>query len=266
MSEHDCFVFPAAPHLPGPDLRALEQWMLHARILLPPVGEAVPLHALHILSHAISRHPGANGWIHCPTWQCAADVVAGHIIAGNLPASLQMDRSGSVEACVEHLRDHGIVLDPAALFDKHEECTWYSPLYRAGPGMRVLYPDGCLDDLEQLSIRLFQVRSGCPPFVVAGEGTVPPRVPGELDDREDFPPFGSYVDFIGAAYEDIHVQWTPPGAVASYRILDLDWHAGMGIGWHFIQFEGGTGHDMEQFIHAISTRCGQRMQVAHRHL
>ncbi|WP_154582947.1 hypothetical protein [Stenotrophomonas maltophilia] len=263
MSEHDCFVFPAAPHLPGPDLQALEKWMLQAGLLLPPVAAQVPFHALHVLSYVIAQGTGASGWLHDPAWRCAADVVASHIRSGNLPTGLQVDCHGSVEACVQHLRAHGIALDPALLFDNHAQCAWYSPRYRAGPGMRALYPDGDLDDL---SIRLFQVHAEEPPFVVAGEGTVPPRVPGEHEDREDFPPFGNYADFIGAAYGDINVQWSPPGTDARYRILDLDWYAGLGIGWHFIQFEGGTGDDMVAFIQAISDQCGQRMQVAHRHL
>lgn len=240
--------------------------MLQARILLPPEGAQVPFHALHMLSDAIAQGTGASGWLHDPAWQCAADVVASHIRAGNLPAALQVDRHGSVEACVQHLRGHGIALDPEVLFDNHAQCAWYSPRYRAGPGMRALYPDGNLDDLGHLSIRLFQVHADQPPFVVIGEGTVPPRVPGEDEDREDFPPFGDHVDFIGAACDDIGVQWSPPGASAGYRILELDWYAGLGIGWHFIQIEGGTGHDMAAFIQAISEQCGQRMQVAHRHL
>lgn len=266
MSEHDTFLFPAAPHLPSPDLRVLEQWMLHEAILLPAVAAYVPSKALQMLSYAIGRLPGSSGWLHDPAWRTAADVVASHIAAGNLPAALQVAGESSVEDCVQSIRNHGLVLEDAWLFDGHANCEWLSPRYRAGPGMRPFYAAGNMDDIEQLSIRLFQVHRENMPLVIAGEGTVPPCVPEEPDDRGDFPPIGDYMDFIGAAYEDIQTRWTHPDSGRSYCILDLDWQGGMGIGWSFIQFEGGAGHDLEQFAKAISVQCGQRMMVAHRHL
>ncbi|WWW36211.1 hypothetical protein V8017_04435 [Stenotrophomonas rhizophila] len=264
MTMHDCFVFPAAPHLPAPDMPALERWMLQERIILPAVGADVPAKALYALSHAISRLPGANVPPVDADWRTAADVVATHVQAGNLPDALRVNGDGSVEDCVKAIRDHGIALDDAWLFGKHAACTWFSPRYRAGPGMVRLYDPDRIGEIDHLSIVLFQIDAGEPPFVVFGAGTSAPTVPGEDTEREDFPPFGDYMDFIGAVYEDLHADWVHPDSGRRYALLDLDWEYSLGIGRCFIQFEGGSGYDLERFVQALGEACGQRMTYAHR--
>jgi hypothetical protein len=267
MSLHDCFVFPAAPHLPAPDMPALERWMLQEKIILPAVGADVPAKALYALSHAIERLPGANALLVDADWRTAADVVASHVQAGNLPDSLHVHGDGSVEDCVAAIRDHGIALGDAWLFWEHNASRWFSPRYRAGPGILDLFDIGDRGQpIDDLTIVLFQIDPEEPPFVVAGEGTCPPLVPGECDAREDFPPFGDYTDFIGVAYNDIRAQWTHPDTGQRYGILDLDWESGLGIGWSFIQFEGGSGRDLATFADAVGKVCGQGMMYAHRHL
>jgi hypothetical protein len=47
-------------------------------------------------------------------------------------------------------------------------------------------------------------------------------------------------------------------------LLDLDWEYSLGIGRCFIQFEDGSGYDLERFVQAFGEACGQRMTYAHR--
>ncbi len=108
--------------------------MLQEKIILPAVGADVPAKALYALSHAIERLPGANALLVDADWRTAADVVASHVQAGNLPDSLHVHGGGSVEDCVAAMRGHGIALGDAWLFWEHNASRWFSPRYRAGPG------------------------------------------------------------------------------------------------------------------------------------
>lgn len=65
------------------------------------------------------------------------------------------------------------------------------------------------------------------------------------------PCFGDYADFIGAVFTDIRAQWTHPDTGRHYGILDLDWESGLGIGWSFIHFEGGSGRDLTTLADAV---------------
>lgn len=163
--------------------------MLQEKIILPAVGADVPGNALYALSQAIERLPGANALLVDADWRTAADVVASHVQAGNLPDSLHVHGGGSVEDCVAAIRGHDIALGDTWLFWEHQASRWFSPRYRAGPGIVDLFDIADRGQpIDDLTIVLFQIDPEEPPFVVAGEGTCPPLVPGECDAREDFPP------------------------------------------------------------------------------
>ncbi|MGE8217549.1 MAG: hypothetical protein ACN6RD_15250, partial [Stenotrophomonas maltophilia] len=102
-----------------------------------------------------------------------------------------------------------------------------------------LYDPDRIGEIEHLSIAMFQIDAGEPPF-------------------------GDYIDFVGAVYEDIHVDWIHPDSGRRYALLDLDWEYSLGIGRSFIQFEEGSGYDLERSVQALGAACGQRMTYARR--
>ncbi|MEG1680085.1 MAG: hypothetical protein RR326_08315, partial [Stenotrophomonas sp.] len=157
-----------------------------------------------------------------------------------------------LEDAVQTLQAHGIALGDEWKFCEHAASDWASPRYRMGPGMREFYDErGYELDRRHTAITLFTPPADEPPFVTAGGNTYAPCVPGDDTELEGLTPFGTYSDFIGAAYDDIEVTWTNPADGCAYHILDLDWGNGLGIGWNFMKFDGGGCPDHAPFEAAM---------------
>ncbi len=266
MSSHHWFLLPKYPHLPAPDWRQLEQSLLERQMLLPATGPNIPHCVLADLNSALCAIPGA-AHLYNQDWTSAADVLRAHMAAGHIPATIPLPAHGSVEDAVNALQAHGIPLGDQWRFCGHQHAEWSSPRYRIGPGMRPFYDERDYDiERRHAAISLFTAHTDQPPFVTAGENTVAPRVPGNDEELEELAPFGCYLDFVDAAYEDIAVTWTNPDDGKAHHILDLDWSEGLGIGWNFMQFDNGGDFDRDRFAAAIGEMIGQPALFAYRHL
>ena len=266
MSEHHWFLLPKHPHLPAPDWQQLERLMLEEQMLLPASGRSIPGCMLADLSMAVASIPGAT-YLYGETWATAEDVLRSHIAAGHIPATIPTSPHWSIEDAVNALQAHGITLGDTWKFSAHTWSSWASPRYRVGPAMRPFYDKQDYEiERKRAAITLFTTPADQPPFVTAGENTGAPYVPGDETELEELEPFGSYVDFINAAYEDIQTTWINPDDGRPYHILDLDWSDGLGIGWNFMQFDNGGDFDRDRFATVIGELIGQPVLFAYRHL
>ena len=266
MSEHHWFLLPKQPHLPAPDWRQLERLMLEKQMLLPASGQDIPGCMLTDLSMAFAGIPGAM-YLYDKTWKSAEDVLRTHMAAGHIPATILTSPHWSIEDAVQALQAHAVPLGDAWKFSEHKWCNWASPRYRIGPGMRTFYEERDYEiESRRAAVTLFTTPEDQLPFVTAGENTTAPCIPGDDAELEELDPFGSYVDFIGAAYEDIHATWTNPDDGRRYHILDLDWSCGLGVGWNFMQFDNGGDFDRDRFAAVIGKLIGQPVLFAYRHL
>lgn len=266
MSNNHWFLLPKHPHLPAPDWRQLERLMLEKQMLLPASGQNIPRCMLVDLSMALAAIPGAN-YLYDEKWTSAEDVLRTHMAAGHIPTTIQTSPYWSVEDAVQALHAHRIPLGDTWKFSEHTWANWASPRYRVGPGMRQFY-DGHDYEIERkrAAITLFTTHGDQSPFVIAGEDTVAPYIPGDDSELEDLQPFGSYTDFINSVCEDIQATWTNPNDGRAYHILELDWSDGLGIGWNFMQFDDGGDLDRDRFAIAIGELIGHPVMFSHRHL
>lgn len=132
--------------------------------------------------------------------------------------------------------------------------------------MREFYGgDGFAREQDTLALTLFSVDPDENPHVVVGENTVAPSVPGSDEPLEWLEPYGSHIDFIGAVYQDIETIWADPTDGREYFAMDLNWHEGFGIGWHFMKLEDGGDFDRERVAQVIGDIAGQPMLFTHCH-
>lgn len=142
-------------------------------------------------------------------------------------------------------------------------------MYRPGPAtLALLSADSTADyenDPQMFSIDL-EASDGPNPVVNVGENLEPPCVPGSDEPLEEMAPFGSHVDFIGAAWEDPAVQWIDPRSGRSYYILDLDWQYSMALGFRMLRLKGFDQDSTLRLAQAVSELVGQPMGASHLHL
>ncbi|GHH59241.1 hypothetical protein [[Pseudomonas] boreopolis] len=265
MSEHHYFIFPKYPHLSPPNWRELERRLLEEEIILPSVGSQVLGTALRDLSLCLAQLPGSH-YIYDPMARTTGDVIASYIAAGCLPPDVPIRHDQSVSEAVAMLRKHGVDLEDGwRLYLDASDSTWCSDQYRPGPGYaRILGDDSLEMQRESMSLVLLEFDSGGP-FVSVGEGMCAPSIPGSELELEELPPYGNYVDFIGAAYEDLETQWVSPDG-RSYYIMDLDWHWCLGIGHRMIRLSDFDYRDLEELTERIAELTGQPMSCCHRWL
>ncbi len=266
MSDHHQFFFPRHPHLPSPDWPALEARLRQAGYVLAPRGDRVPRAALIDLSLMLAW-PREGSYQYRDGMRTPGDVIDLYVQAGHLPPGVPVRHEDTIEETWAMLARHGISPNPALVDD--ERSAWQSPSYCLGPAAReCLSPQGREQydaDLPSLDLMLLAY-DGPHPHVAVGENLEVPSVPGSDEPLDELPPFGSHIDFIGAAYDDPAVQWRNPRDGRDYRILDLDWHYSLALGFRMIRAQGLDRESAEGLAAAFSGLVGQPMGCSHRHL
>ncbi|WP_288410685.1 hypothetical protein [uncultured Herbaspirillum sp.] len=265
MSLHEDYIFPLQAHLDQPDWPALEQALLAHGFVVEPRGEGVPGPALQELRFQLAQT------LDCRLqWKEGAsttgDVLRCYVEAGALPADLPLRDDLTMAETLALLAQHGIT----GLDEKEDsQVSWRSPMYRPGPAtLALLSADSTADyenDPQMFSIDL-EASDGPNPVVNVGENLEPPCVPGTDEPLEEMAPFGSHVDFIGAAWEDPAVQWIDPRSGRSYYILDLDWQYSMALGFRMLRLKGFDQDSTLRLAQAVSGLVGQPMGASHLHL
>ncbi len=266
MSEHHQFLFPRDLHLPPPDWRALEARLLEGGYVLEPRGQDIPRRALINLSFGLaSLHEGS--YQYDEHMRTPGDVIALYARAGYLPPDIPIRHNDTLEETVALLASHGITLGD--LYADDEGSDWHSPQYCLGPAAReYLSADVRADhDADPRSIPLMLLAyDGPSPRVAVGENLCEPSLPGSDEPLESLPPFGSHIDFIGAAYEDPGVRWHCAEAGRDYRILELDWHFSLAMGFRMVRLEGVDEASAQGLARMIGKLAGLEMVCSHRHL
>lgn len=265
MSEHHQFLFPLHPHLPAPDWRALDARLREQGYVLAPEGDGVPARELDNLSLRLSRALDCDYQYDAGT-RTPADILALYIRTGALPADLPLHPHAGIADTLALLTSRGIVFDDT--FADTEGSDWRSPYYRMGPAARALMsPDTAQAyDADPRAFGLLLLAyDGPDPAVHVGENLNVPTLPGSTDPLEDMPPYGSYLDFIGAAYADPTVQWHAPDGRA-YTILELDWQYSFSLGYRMVRTDGLDEDSARNLAKAIGEMVGVPMGCSHRHL
>ncbi|MFJ1298436.1 hypothetical protein ACILG0_00645 [Pseudomonadota bacterium AL_CKDN230030165-1A_HGKHYDSX7] len=265
MSEHHQFLFPLHPHLPAPDWRALDARLREQGYVLAPEGDGVPARELDNLSLRLSRALDCAYQYDADT-RTPADILALYIRTGALPADFPLHPHAGIADTLALLTARGIVFDDT--FADTEGSDWRSPYYRMGPATRALMsPDTAQAyDAEPRAFGLLLLAyDGPDPAVHVGENLNVPTLPGSTDPLEDMPPYGSYLDFIGAAYADPTVQWHAPDGRA-YTILELDWQYSFSLGYRMVRTDGLDEDSARNLAKAIGEMVGVPMGCSHRHL
>lgn len=266
MSDHHQFFFPRDPHLPPPDWPALDAELRQTGIVLPPQGDQVPRAALIELSLLLAK-PRPGSYQYRDGMRTPGDVIDLYVRAGLLPSEVPVRHGDSIEQTWAMLDRYGVRPDPAFVDD--ESSDWRSPHYCLGPVARE-YLSPCLReqydaDPQSLDLMLLSYE-GPNPHIAVGENLEMPSVPGSDEPLEELPPFGSHIDFIGAAFEDPAVPWRNPQDGRDYRILDLDWHYSFALGFRMIRVQGLDRDSAEGLAAAFSRLVGRPMGCSHRHL
>lgn len=149
-----------------------------------------------------------------------------------------------------------------------DDATWHSIQYCLGPAARP-YLSAEVSRDHEADPRYFPLTllayEGPHPRVMVGENLCAPRVPGS-DEPASPMPADSHVDLIGEAYENPAVQWHCEQSGRSYRILELDWHYSLAMGFRMVRCEGLDRESAEGLATLIGTLTGQAMGCSHRHL
>jgi hypothetical protein len=262
------YFFSRAPHEPQYDWFSLEKAMLEQALILPADGENVPRKALLELSFCLFTWSNQKQYLNVEYhWRSAHDVIMAYKNIGALPQNTILPDVGmNIEMAVEFLRQQGVLLDDGWRAITDDNCVWTSPRYSPGPALASFYSPSSesIDPLENPALTLFFCEG--PPRVIASANTETPRLPGSRLPIEDFSPFGSYIDFIGAAYEDLNSVWTDKVTGTRHRILDLDWKKGLGIGHRFVMIEDAGSLDPDLFANELSRLTCHFMTYAYEHI
>lgn len=264
MSSHHDFVFPKHPHLPAPDWRKLEQRLLEEEWVMPAVGPDVPQIALQDLHFSLGQLSEQHIYFDT-TWRTTGDLIAAHVAAGTLPNDVPVVHDQIVAQAVAMLERHGVTPTDWQVFEATLS-TWSSAQYRPGPGFIRFLDRNIFDPVRDTLAMMLLEFDGDHPFVSAGENTVEPLLPGSEEELVELPPYGNYMDFIGAAYEDLSAQWVDPATGHAYYIHDLDWQGGLGVGRRFLRFNDFDGCDLDVIADELGKLVGQPMTWCHRHL
>lgn len=266
MSEHHQFFFPTQPHLPPPDWAALDARLRQDGYVLEPRGSGIPRAALIDLSLMLAR-PLQGIYQYRDGMRTSGDVLDLYRQAGHLPPDVPVRHDTTLQETLALLASNGIAPDPVFAGDK--DSAWRSPAYCLGPAAREhLSPEVRQQydaDPQSLDLTLLAY-DGPQPCVAVGENLEVPCVPGSDEPLDELAPFGSHIDFIGAAYDDPAVQWRNPQDGRGYRILDLDWHYSFAFGFRMIRAQGLDRDSAEGLAAVFSGLIGQPMGCSHRHL
>ncbi|QEI07847.1 hypothetical protein FXN63_19890 [Pigmentiphaga aceris] len=266
MSQHDWFIFPTHPHLPPPDWPALSQRLIDTGILLPADGQHIAPEDLRELSSELAIH-GQTSWVDIdPSWRTTADVVDAYRASSEAIARLSLAPGLSMADTVATMREQGFAFQFWPSSDA-ERCAWGGTRHRLGDAAAALFDDKdeWVREANALSFSLLAYAGS--PNVTAGENLCAPLRPGTDEPLELMAPFGTHVDFIGAAYEDPAVTWTDPDTGKSFHIFDLDWSQSLGLGYRFLKIEGGWHADFFERLRAhLAGLLGQPMTISHQHL
>lgn len=175
------------------------------------------------------------------------------------------------------LLEGGYVLPPqgdsipySASRDSFDEAdaAWHSVQYCLGPAARPYLSAAVRDDYDA-DPRNFPILllafDGANPRVMVGENLCAPSPPGSNEPASPMPA-DSHVDFIGQAYENPAAQWHCEQSGRSYRILELDWHYSLAMGFRMVRCEGLDRESAEGLARLIGELTGQTMGCSHRHL
>ncbi|WP_312992593.1 hypothetical protein [Achromobacter animicus] len=149
-----------------------------------------------------------------------------------------------------------------------DDASWRSVHYCLGPAASPYLSDAVREDYDAdprhfpLMLLAFD---GPNPRVMVGENLFAPSVPGSNEPAMPMPA-ESHIDFIGEAYENPAVQWQCEESGRSYRILELDWHYSLAMGFRMVQCEGLDRESAEGLAGLIGELTGQAMGCSHRHL
>ncbi|NZA24925.1 hypothetical protein H0E84_00860 [Luteimonas sp. SJ-92] len=262
MSSHAVFIMPAVPHLPAPDWRALERSMLERGLLLADNGDGVPLVALREFMFALVSAGTGVPYRWNPAWKAPQDVVSGFVTQGVLPLGVNLPGSINLEGAVASLRAQGVKLDDSWMPAEASQATWASPRYRVGAAMKAFFFGSSEEERAEFALTLLEFDDE--PLVVMGAGTAPPSRRGRDESLEELQPYGSFMDFIGAVYEDLDTVWVDAEG-CSHHAMDLDWDKGFGIGRRMLMLEGAE-IDYERFAAEIGRLVGTPMVDVHRQL
>lgn len=152
-------------------------------------------------------------------------------------------------------------------FDE-DDASWHSVQYCLGTAARPYLSAAVRDDYDA-DPRNFPIMllafDGPNPRVMVGENLCAPSAPGS-DEPASPMPADSHVDFIGEAYENPAVQWHCEQSQRSYRILELEWHYSLAMGFRMVRCEGLDRESSEGLARLIGELAGQVMGCSHRHL
>lgn len=152
-------------------------------------------------------------------------------------------------------------------FDE-DDASWHSTQYCLGPAARPYLSAEIKQDYD-VDPRHFPLMllayDGPHPRVMVGENLCEPGVPGS-DEPASPMPSESPVDFIGQAYENPAAQWHCEQSGRSYRILELDWHYSLAMGFRMVRCEGLDRESAQGLARLIGELAGQVMACSHRHL
>lgn len=262
MSLHEDYIFPLQAHLQQPDWPALEQALIAKGFVIPPRGAEVPGPALADLLHQLSTALDC-GYQWKENVLTTGDALRCYVESGDLPADFPTPDDLTMAETLALLAEHGIVIEDR---DENDPVTWASPMYRLGPAALALLSSSCMDDYERyrygFSLSL-EACDGPNPMVHVGENLEIPRVPGSEELLKEMPPFGSHVDFLGAAWEDPAVQWHDERSGRRYHILELDWQYSMALGFRMVRLKGFDQDSTLRLAEAVATLVGQPMGASH---
>ncbi|PTX13249.1 hypothetical protein DBL07_00620 [Achromobacter mucicolens] len=148
------------------------------------------------------------------------------------------------------------------------DAAWHSVQYCLGPAARPYLSAAVRDDYDA-DPRNFPILllafDGENPRVMVGENLCAPSRPGSNEPASPMPA-DSHVDFIGQAYENPAAQWHCEQSGRSYRILELDWHYSLAMGFRMVRCEGLDRESAQGLARLIGELTGQVMGCSHRHL
>lgn len=266
MSLHHQFIFPRYPHRAPPDWRGLEARLLADGYLLAPRGAQVPRADLFNLGMRLAGLKEGS-FQYRDGMRTPGDVIALYRDAGHLPAAMPVRHDDTMQETLELLARHGIT--PDARFLDDESSTWRSPYYCLGPAAR-----DCLRadlraqyDADPAAFGALLLAYDRPePYVAAGENLSPPTLPDSDEPLEALPPIGTYLDLLGAAYEDPAVQWRNPDDGRDYHLFDLDWQYSLALGYRMIRTDCLDRDSAEALARVVAGIADQPMACSHRHL